>query len=90
MNDFNEKEFRERIEKTRQELQAYKKSEEKSTMNRDIVNQVTALNSITTPIMVVVGVILCACLYFGDGIAEDLRNAYIEKNTVEEQTESSN
>lgn len=89
MNDFNEKEFRERIEKTRQELQAYKKSEEKSTVNRDIVNQVTAINSITTPIMVIVGTILCACLYFGDGIAEDLRNAYIEKNTLAETKEAS-
>lgn len=74
MADFNEDEFKKRIEENRKLLSQYKKEQENNKINQDYINKIMSLNSLVTFIVIAMGIGAYSIYYFGQ--------EYIDNNPI--------
>lgn len=81
MADFNEEEFKKRVEENRKFLSQYKKDQESNKINQDYINKIMSLNSLVTFIVIAMGIAAYSLYYFGQEYIDN--NPIIEKQQTE-------
>ncbi len=81
MADFNEDEFKKRVEENRKFLSQYKKDQESNKINQDYINKIMSLNSLVTFIVIAMGIGAYSLYYFGQEYIDN--NPIIEKQQTE-------
>lgn len=64
MSEFNEDDFRKSVENNRKKLESHVKNQESKKTNEELINTINTWNGITTPIMIIVGIILGGVYFF--------------------------